>query len=72
LLSGRQGFGGRRYGIEAVFERRELRSRFGSTCEQLFVGLSAEAAFRLGDPLELVLDLLQPAGLRLERREEAA
>ena len=40
--------------------------------EQLFVRLGPEASLRVGDAVELLLDLLEPARLRLERRQEAA
>ena len=40
--------------------------------EQLLVRLAAEAALRLGDPVELGLELLEPPRLGLERREERA
>ena len=40
--------------------------------EQLLVARGPEAPPGVGDPLELAFDLLEAAGLGLERREEAA
>ena len=59
-------------GVDAVGERVELGARLGRTREQLLERRAAEAALGVGDPLELGLDLLEPAGLGLERRQERA
>ena len=59
-------------GIDAVLERGELGARLGRAREELLVRLAAEAALRLGDPVELGLELLEPARLGLEGGEEAA
>ena len=50
----------------------ELGPRLRGPREQLLVGRAAEAPARVGDPVELGLDLLEPAGLRLQRGEERA
>ena len=57
-------------GIGAVLERRELRLRLLAPREQLVVRRAAEAALRLGDPVEPGLELLEPARLRFERGQE--
>ena len=52
--------------------RIELRAGRLRAGEKLLVAGRAEAAPCVGDPFELALDLLEPAGLGLERGEEAA
>ena len=44
----------------------ELGPRLRRAGEQLLEGLAAEAPARIGDPVELALDLLEPAGIGLE------
>ncbi len=58
--------------VDAVLERGELGACLGGAREQLLVRLAAEAALRLGDPVELGLELLESAGLGLEGSEESA
>src|SRR5262249_18446104 len=57
-------------GIDAGIERGELRSRLLGPREELVVALAAEPPLGIGDPLELRLDLLEPAGLGAKRRQE--
>src|SRR5579884_3077786 len=64
---GRGGDGG---GIAALPQRGELGVRLGSARQQLLVARAAEAPLRLGDPVELRLELLQASRLGLERGEE--
>ena len=63
---------GRRGGdrIEAVFDRVQLRLRLDGACKELVVRVDMETPPRLGDPVELRLDLLEPARLGLEARQE--
>ena len=58
--------------VDAVVERLELGARLGRAREQLLERRAAEAPLRLGDPVELRLDLLEPVRLGLERGEERA
>ena len=58
--------------VDAVLERGELCPRLGGAREQLLVRLAAEAALRLGDPVELGLELLEAARLGFEGRKERA
>src|SRR5947207_469464 len=56
--------------VEAVVDRAQLRLRLDRKCEELLVRAGTEAPFRVRDPVELRLDLLEPAGLGLEARQE--
>ncbi len=56
--------------VGTVLESRELCPRLLAPHEQLLVRLAAEAALRLRDPVELGLELFEPARFRLERRQE--
>src|SRR5262249_59183419 len=56
--------------IGAVLESCELQPRLLSSGEQLVVCLAAETALCLRNPVELGLELLEPAGLRFERGQE--
>ncbi len=58
------------HGIVAVGKLGELAPGLVGTIEQLRVGLSAIAAAQVGEPVELRLDGVEPARLRLERVEE--
>ena len=69
-LRGRERLGRRGGRINAAGERVELGLGLGGPGEQLGVVGAAEAALRLGDPVEFRLDLLEPAGLGLEARQE--
>src|SRR5439155_27254574 len=69
-LGYRQRLARRRGRVDPVLERLELRASLGGPGEQLVVARAAETALRLGDPVELGLDLFQPVGLGLERSEE--
>ena len=62
--------GRRRRRIDALLERGQLGARRLRALEQLVVGVAAEAAPQVGEPLELALDLLEPVGLGLEREQE--
>ncbi len=59
-------------GVEPLVERRQLRAGGLGTGEQLVVVGGAEPAACVRDLLQLALDVLEPVGLGLERREEAA
>ena len=61
---------GRRAGSTPSSSAVELGARLGGAREQLLVGLAAEAALGVGDPVERALELLEPARLGLERGEE--
>ena len=58
--------------VEALVERLQLRPRLRRAGEQLLGRLAAEAPPRVGDPVELALDLLEPARVGLEHRQERA
>jgi hypothetical protein len=65
--------GGRGRGrVVAGLDPRQLAAGLVRPGEQLVVAPTAEAALRVGDPLELGLDLLETAGLGLERGQERA
>ena len=64
--------GSGRGGIGLPFERLELGPRLGCALEQLLVAIAAETPPCLDDAVELRLDLLEPVGLGLERRQEGA
>ena len=59
-----------RAGVVAGLDRLELAPGLRGAREQLLVARAAEAAFGVGDPVEARLDLLEAAGLGLERGEE--
>ena len=58
--------------VDARLDLRQLGLRLRGAGEQLLRRGGPEAAARFRDPLELVLDRLQPAGLGFERRQEGA
>ena len=72
LFGGSERLRRRRDGIDALVDRVQLSLRLQRPREQLLVRLGPEAPPCLGDAIELGLDLLEPAGLRLEARQEAA
>jgi hypothetical protein len=59
-------------GIGAGLPRVQLRSRLGSAREQLLVRIATEAAFGRGNPVQLTLDVLDPARLGFQAGEEGA
>ncbi len=56
--------------IEALLERRQLRLRLDGPGEQLLVRLAAKAPPGGGDPVEIRLHLLEPAGVGFEQGQE--
>src|SRR5579884_216278 len=56
--------------IRALFERSELGQRLLAPRQQLLVRRAAEAALRLGDPVEIPLELLEAPRLGLQRGEK--
>ena len=70
LLRRRDGALRRLERVDAVREPVELGARDRSSGQQLFVRAGPEAPLRLGDAVELRLDLLQPPRLGLERGGE--
>ena len=72
LVGGGQGFCRRGHRIEPVVDRVQLRLGLEGACKQFLVRVGAEAPFRVGDPVEVGLDLLEPPGLGLERGQERA
>ena len=56
--------------VDAVGERLELGACLGRAREQLLERRAAEPALRLGDPVEVGLDLLDAVGLRFERGQK--
>jgi len=61
-----------RDGIGPVIQRIELGLRLGGPPKQLLVRRAAKTPLRLGNPVELGLDLLEPIRLGVERGEKAA
>ena len=57
--------------IRTVLESRQLGARVVGSGQELGVRLAPKAPLRLGDPIELGLDLLEPVGLGLERVQES-
>ena len=57
-------------GIVALRERAELGAGLAGAGEQLLVGRAAEAPLRVGDALELRLDVLDPIRVGFEREQE--
>ena len=69
-LSNGLGRGGSRVGT--FLERLQLRPRLRRARKELLVGSGPEPAPRLGEPVELALDVLHAAGIGLEGGEERA
>ena len=63
---------GRRERVGASVECGQLVARRRGPLDQLRGRSGTEAALRVGDLSEALLDVLEPAGLGLERGEEAA
>ena len=71
-LRRRQRLGCGRDGIGSPFQCAQLGTSLRSPLEELLVGRAPKAAFRLGDPVELELDLRQAVRFCFERRQKAA
>ena len=70
LLGCRQRGCGSGDGVGAALEGCQLGARFRGARQELCVGLATIAPFRVCNPVELRLHLLQPVGLSFERLEE--
>ena len=71
-LGNRDRRGGGRERVGARVDRLQLRAGLAGAGQQLLIGLVAKPPFRIGDPVELALHLLEAVRLRLERGEERA
>src|SRR5205807_1695452 len=69
-LGNRERLGGSRKGVEPLAERPQLGPRLRPSREQLVVRAGVMPPFRVRDSVELALDLLETAGIRVEGGEE--
>ncbi len=59
-------------GVVTLFERGQRTPRLVTPLDELAERLGAIAAAKVGEPVQLALDVLEPPGVAVERREEAA
>ena len=58
-------------GVVTLFERGQRTPRLVTPLDELAERLGAIAAAKVGEPVQLALDVLEPPGVAVERREEA-